>query len=87
MQIGRNCWLKEANFIITFSEIGTGWIPAILLSDAEYDFIVEIQGRLSNNQSYWIGGSTRTTGVIDYLHYLPYHIGPGGINSLVGIEF
>ena len=48
-----------------------------MLSEAEHDFIAEVQGRLSNNQSYWIGGSTRTTGDIDYLHYLPYHIGPG----------
>ena len=78
---------KSQTLLKLFSEIGTGWIPAILLSDAEYDFIAEMQGRLSNNQSYWIGGSTRTTGAIDYIHYLPYHIGPGEINSLVGIEF
>ena len=78
---------KSQTLLKLFSKIGTGWIPAILLSDAEYDFIAEMQGRLSNNQSYSIGGSTRTTGVTDYIHYLSYHIGPGEINSLVGIEF
>ena len=30
-----------------------------------------------NNQSYWLSGSTRTTGNIDYLHYRPYEIGAG----------
>ena len=63
--------------LILFSEIGPGWIPAIIISETEYKFIVENQKVLPNSHSYWIGGATRTIGKIEYLHYLPYQIGAG----------
>ena len=62
------------------SEIGSGWIPAILIDAVEHDFVVESQMVLSNNQSYWIGGSALTTGDIDFFHYFPYQINSGEIN-------
>ena len=60
-----------------FSDIGSGWILAILNNEAEYNFVVESQRALSNNQNYWIGGSTATTGDIDFLHYFPHQISSG----------
>ena len=60
-----------------FLEIGPGWIQAILSSQDELSFIIEKQRGLSNNRSYWIAGSTRYGGEIDYFHYLQYTIGPG----------
>ena len=41
---------------------------AILNDEAEHDFVVESQRVLSNDKSYWIGGSAQTTGDIDFLH-------------------
>ena len=51
-----------------FTEIGPWWIPAIVASEEEYDFIVEKQKDLT---------LTRTIGKIEYAHYLPYQIGAG----------
>ena len=66
--------------ILIFSEIGSGWIPTILSDESELDFVVESQRALSNNQSYWIGGSAQTTGDIDFFHYFPYQTNSGEIN-------
>ena len=44
-----------------------------------FHFIVESQKELSNNKSYWIGGSARTKGNFEFVHYLPYQMGPGEI--------
>ena len=65
---------------LTFSEIGSGRIPAILNDEPEHDFVVESQIVLSNNKNYWIGGSAKTTGDIDFLHYFPYRIHSGEIH-------
>ena len=32
---------------------------------------------LNNNQSFWVSGTTRTTGDIGFSNYLPYEIGTG----------
>ena len=63
--------------ITLFTEIGPGWIPAIINSEIEHALILEKQKILNNNQSYWIAGSTRTIGDIDYVHYRPYEAGAG----------
>ena len=66
-----------------FSEIGPGWIPAIITSEEEYEFIMEKQKDLTNAKSFWTGGATRTIGKIEYTHYLPYQIGAGEIWKLM----
>ena len=35
-----------------------GWGPAVLNNQAELDFIRQAQRWLSDDRSYWIGGST-----------------------------
>ena len=66
-----------------FSGIGNGWIPVILNSETELNFILENIGELSNNQSFWIAGSARTTGDIDFLHNFQYELGTGEIYWVV----
>ena len=66
-----------------FSGIGNGWIPVILNSETELNFILEKTGELSNDQSFWIAGSARTTGDIDFLHYFQYELGTGEIYGVV----
>ena len=44
--------------MLTFLEIGSGWFPTILSNQAELEFVRENQRKLSNNQSYWIHGTT-----------------------------
>ena len=63
--------------IITFSEIGPGWIPTVLTSETEYNFIQEKQRRLSDKQDYFIAGTTRTVGTIEWENYLLYQMGNG----------
>ena len=62
---------------LTFSELGPGWIPAVLNSELEYNYIEEEQRALMNRQDYFISGATRTTGTIEFENYLPYQIGNG----------
>ena len=40
-----------------FSELGTGWAPAVLVTQDEYDFIKYSQLVLNDVQDYFIGGS------------------------------
>ena len=40
------------------SALGDGWAPAVINSPSELSFIKEKQKFLSNNRTYWIGGST-----------------------------
>ena len=68
------------SIVITLLEIGSGWIPALLNNEAEHAFVVKSQRVLSNNLSYWIGGSAITTGDIDFFHYFLYQTNPGEIN-------
>ena len=42
------------------SELGDGWVPAILNTQVETDFIRQAQKGLTDDRSYWIGGSTNT---------------------------
>ena len=72
-------------YLYMFSDIGNGWIPVILNSQTELEFILENQRSLSNNQSFWIAGSTRTTGDIDYSHYFQYELGAGKIYEILFI--
>ena len=62
---------------LLISELGPGWIPAVLNSELEYNYIEEEQRALMNRQDYFISGSTRTIGTIDFENYLPYQIGNG----------
>ena len=72
-------WIQWKHFgeksnIITvnfFSEIGEGWAPALLNSQAELDFIFRSHSH-TDLQRYWIGGYTevsagRTITLSDYL--------------------
>ena len=70
-------------YLFMFSEIGQGWIPVVLNSETELEFILENQRNLSNNQSFWIAGSARTTGDIDFLHYFQYELDAGKIYEIV----
>ena len=45
-------------FLVFWKEIGDGWAPAVINSQTEHDFIKTEQRTLSNNNNYWIGGST-----------------------------
>ena len=51
-------------------EIGTGWAPAIINSISELVFIGEHNKMLSNNASFWIGGSTLAEGKIESSDYM-----------------
>ena len=44
--------------IVLFSHTKDGWYPAILNSAEERDFVKQAQRKLTNDRSYWIGGST-----------------------------
>ena len=44
---------------VFFSEIGPGWMPAILESRAERVFVKESQKLLSDIRTYWIGGNIK----------------------------
>ena len=46
-------------------------------SKTEYEFLVAKHKELNNNQSFWVSGTTRTTGDIGFSNYLPYEIGTG----------
>ena len=54
--------LKKLNhdkslFNFYFSELGTGWAPAVLVTQDEHDFIKYSQLVLNDAQDYFIGGS------------------------------
>ena len=68
---------KTVKTIQPISEIGSGWIPAILTSKAEYDFLVGHQKELNKYKNYWIGGSSRVKGNIPFSYYLSYDKGSG----------
>ena len=68
---------KTVKTIRPISEIGSGWIPAILTSKAEYDFLVGHQKELNKYKNYWIGGSSRAKGNIPFSYYLSYDKGSG----------
>ena len=52
--------------------MGDGWVPAVLNSIFEYDFIGQGQRSFSSNVRYWIGGSTnqRSDYLFGYSDYL-----------------
>ena len=56
--------------IFPLSEIGAGWVPAIINSTSELVFIGEHHKMLSNNASFWIGGSTLAEGKIELSDYM-----------------
>ena len=61
--------INEAFSTFVLPEIGPGWMPTILNSQAEVDFIRDSQKLLSNNISYWIGGSSTVLGRIELSDY------------------
>ena len=48
------------------SDIGNGWIPALINDQTELDFIRESQRGLSNNHDYYIGGTTQDKEKLTY---------------------
>ena len=54
-----------------FSEIGLGWMPAIMNSEAERDFIKESQRLLCDVKTYWIGGSVPSSVPLNSSTYIP----------------
>ena len=63
------------------SELGDGWAPAVLNNQVETNFIKQTQKGLSNDRSYWIGGSTDTESgsVIDLGRYITDSTGDDNI--------
>ena len=59
------------------SDIGNGWIPALINDQTELDFIRESQRGLSNNHDYYIGGTTRGQREIDLSGYRTTNAGRG----------
>ena len=59
--------------------MGDGWSPAVINDRMEFNFIREAQRGLTDNRSYWIGGSTNaedfdTFGLTPYMDGdLGYH--------------
>ena len=71
-----NEYVIITNYTLVFyfcfiSEIGDGWTPTTINSEAELDFIREEQKGLSNVATYWIGGRSNSTGGIEFSNYIP----------------
>ena len=45
-------------FSLCIAEFGEGWGPAVINSASELILIHEIQKKMNDSHSYWIGGST-----------------------------
>ena len=54
-----------------FLEIGLGWMPAIMNSEEERDFIKESHRLLSDVRTYWIGGSVPSSVPLNFSTYVP----------------
>ena len=59
------------NVLYFFSEIGLGWMPAIMNSEAQRDFIRESQRLLSDVRTYFVGGSAPASGAFNFSDYIP----------------
>ena len=46
------------NVINDFSEIASGWGPAVINDQQEHDFLAEGQKTFRNSTPYWVAGST-----------------------------
>ena len=64
----RCLWFR---FYYFFSEIGLGWMPAIMNSEAERDFIKDSQRLLSDVRTFWIGGFIPASGASNFPSYIP----------------
>ena len=64
----RCLWFR---FYYFFSEIGLGWMPDIMNSEAERDYIKDSQRLLSDVRTYWIGGSIPDSGASNFSSYIP----------------
>ena len=62
------------------SGFGPGWMPAIINSETELETIRAGQRGLSDDQDYWIGGSSFVTGAIDLSNYSTQGQGSGEQN-------
>ena len=52
------------------SEIENGWAPAIVDSAEKLQHIREGLKLLTDHKSFWIGGSSKDAGIIDYSQYM-----------------
>ena len=60
--------------LLHIADLGEGWAPAILNTEAEHDFIREADRDVVNDMGYWIDGSTNRAGfphTFSYSEYFP----------------
>ena len=80
-------FLQTITIGIYFTDLGHGWGPAVIDSLNEVRFIQENQKRLTDERSYWIGGSTNSEpGIITYADYLLTATGNLSLNNTVFIS-
>ena len=67
----------QNNFISNQLDLGHGWAPSVVDSATELILIKAIQKEMTDNRSYWIGGSTdlEERESLTFFDYLPTSIG------------
>ena len=71
-------WLNTIPFLF-ITELGTGWAPAVADTSVELNNIDRGQKQLSNDRSFWIGGSTNEPATDDIaMDYSKYVSGESG---------
>ena len=65
--------LNDISTVLVFLELGDGWGPAILETEAEFNFVREADKSINDTNSYWIGGSTNNCCLLEipYSDYIP----------------
>ena len=66
---------------IYFSDIGSGWTPAVLNTKTERNFLKEGQRSFTINVPYWIGGSTDLDS--DSIPYSNYMADLSGVTAVI----